>query len=74
MIVKSAIAKALEGSAPMVKQWLKTIGSEDPYKGLQAYATLSEYVVPKLGRTEVSGPDGDPLTINVVTLAPKGKE
>ena len=48
--------------------------AESASKAMSMWLTSQEFVIPKLGRTEVSGPDGEPLTINVVTLAPRGKE
>ncbi len=72
--VKAAITQALEDSAPMFTKWLSDVGATDPARALDIAAKLSEYTIPKLARSEVSGPDGDPLTINVVTYASKGKE
>lgn len=72
--VKGAITKALEDSAPMFSQWLAQVGADDPARALDIAAKLSEYSIPKLARSEVSGPEGEPLQINVVTLARPAKE
>lgn len=69
--VKAAITKALEDSAKDFSGWLKSVGEDDPARALDIASKLAEYTIPKLARSEVSGPDGDPLTIQIVTLAPK---
>ena len=80
--VRGAIAIALQGVAPELPQWLRTVhdgmlgkpkiladGTEeerwlvkpDPARALDIVASLSEYHIPKLARTEITGGDGKPL-------------
>jgi len=57
-IVREAIANLLERNAPNMDRWLNEVALEDPYKALDLMNKLSEYHIPKLARTEVTGADG----------------
>ena len=57
-IVREAIANLLERNAPNMDMWLNQVAAEDPYKALDLMNKLSEYHIPKLARTEVTGADG----------------
>ena len=57
-IVREAIANLLERNAPNMDRWLNEVAAEDPYKALDLMNKLSEYHIPKLARTEVTGADG----------------
>ena len=59
-IVREAIANLLERNAPNMDRWLNEVAQEDPYKALDLMNKLSEYHIPKLARTEVTGADGGP--------------
>jgi hypothetical protein len=58
-IVREAIANLLERNAPNMDRWLNEVAAEDPYKALDLMNKLSEYHIPKLARTEVTGKDGE---------------
>jgi hypothetical protein len=58
-IVREAIANLLERNAPNMDRWLNEVAQEDPYKALDLMNKLSEYHIPKLARTEVTGKDGE---------------
>jgi hypothetical protein len=64
-IVREAIANLLERNAPNMDKWLNEVASEDPYKALDLMNKLSEYHIPKLARTEVTGMDGGPQEMKV---------
>ena len=57
-IVREAIANLLERNAGNMDRWLNEVAQEDPYKALDLMNKLSEYHIPKLARTEVTGADG----------------
>lgn len=59
-IVREAIANLLERNAPQMDRWLNQVAQEDPYKALDLMNKMAEYHIPKLARTEHSGPDGGP--------------
>ena len=64
-IVREAIANLLERNAPSMDMWLNQVAAEDPYKALDLMNKLSEYHIPKLARTEVTGADGGPQEMKV---------
>jgi hypothetical protein len=57
-VVREAIANLLERNAGNMDRWLNEVAQEDPYKALDLMNKLSEYHIPKLARTEVTGADG----------------
>jgi len=59
-IVREAIANLLERNAGNMDRWLNEVAQDDPYKALDLMNKLSEYHIPKLARTEVTGMDGAP--------------
>jgi hypothetical protein len=59
-IVREAIANLLERNAGNMDRWLNEVAQDDPYKALDLMNKLSEYHIPKLARTEVTGIDGAP--------------
>jgi hypothetical protein len=64
-IVREAIANLLERNAGNMDMWLNQVAKEDPYKALDLMNKLSEYHIPKLARTEVTGADGGPQEMTV---------
>jgi hypothetical protein len=58
-IVREAIASLLERNAPNMDRWLNEVADKDPHKALDIIQKLSEYHIPKLARTEVTGRDGE---------------
>lgn len=57
--VREAIAELLERNAMNMDRWLNEVAEKDPYKALDLMQKLSEYHIPKLARTEVTGRDGE---------------
>ena len=64
-VVREAIANLLERNAGNMDRWLNEVAAEDPYKALDLMNKLSEYHIPKLARTEVTGADGGPQEMTV---------
>lgn len=67
-VVREAIAELLNRNSAYMDRWLQRVaeGDEviglkpDPYKALDIMLKMSEYHIPKLARTEVTGVDGAP--------------
>lgn len=57
--VREAIAELLDRNAGNMDRWLNEVAEKDPYKALDLMQKLSEYHIPKLARTEVTGRDGE---------------
>lgn len=69
VIQKDGTPLVVDGKPVLIRQ------GADPAKAADLLIRMAEYHFPKLARSEVSGPDGEALTINVVTLArPAPKE
>ena len=57
--VRAAIAAFASANVGQMSVWLASI--DDPAKKLDLYLKAIEYHIPKLARSEVSGPDGGPV-------------
>ena len=58
-----------ENNVHKLEEWLTRVAEGDPAKAADIYIKVLEYHVPKLARTELSGNDGEPLKIEVVSFA-----
>jgi hypothetical protein len=70
---REAIARFVDGNAHQLQGWLDEIAEIDgPRAAYQCFMDVVEYHVPKLARTELSGPNGGPQqhehewTVNLV--------
>jgi hypothetical protein len=61
--IREAYQAFVESNIPEFQTWLQNI--EDPAKRFDIIVKMSEYFVPKLNRTEVTGQDGKDLFANV---------
>lgn len=73
---RQTITDLLSDNASNVALWLEKVangdGDEvkpDPAKALDLLAKLAEFASPKLGRSEISGPDGGALTVQLVKFS-----
>lgn len=67
--VREAIAEFAKANVASMSEWLAEV--EDPAKRLDLYLRALEYYVPKLARTEQTGPDGGPQEHTFRWLSPK---
>lgn len=59
---REAFAQLVEGNVGRAQEWLDRVASQDgPKAALQLFLDMAEFHVPKLARTEFSGPDGEGL-------------
>lgn len=66
MLAKEAIARFVDGNAEQLQGWLEEIHKKDgPAMAFKCFADLLEYHVPKLSRSEISGPNGGPQKMEV---------
>ena len=61
--VRNAIALIAQDNAGNFARWLGKVAAEDPGKAADLYLKAIEYHIPKLARSEVSGPDGGPQVV-----------
>lgn len=63
--IREAYQKLTEDNLENMSIWLGRIAAEDPAKAMDTMIKLSEYIIPKLARTEVTGNDGEDLFKNI---------
>src|SRR5579864_6813292 len=56
--VRDAFSAFVENNVPKVQEMFDRVAKDDPAKALDLLARLSEFVVPKLARSEISGEIG----------------
>ena len=69
---KEAIARFVDGNADRLQGWLDEIAADQgPAAAFKCFSDLLEYHVPKLARTEVTGPDGGPQELKITWQSEK---
>lgn len=63
--VRAAYQKLTEDNLDNMTQWLSQIAANDPKAAMELMLKLSEFIIPKLSRAEVTGNDGEDLFKNV---------
>lgn len=69
-LIKEAYQKLIEDNLDNLTMWLMTIAEKDPEKAIRILSDLSEYVIPKLARTDLASSDESmkpAININVTT-------
>ena len=56
--VREAIALIAQRNVVNFENWLNQVAAEDPGKAAELYLKAIEYHIPKLARTEQTGPNG----------------
>jgi hypothetical protein len=59
--IKEAYRMLIEKNLNNLTGWLEIIADENPEKAIRILSDLSEYVIPKLARKELTGKDGEEL-------------
>ena len=58
---REAITRFVDGNADRLQEWLDQIAVQDgPQAAFKCFSDLLEYHIPKLARSEHTGPDGGP--------------
>ena len=70
--IKEAYRKLIENNLGNLTKWLNKIAEKDPEKAIKIISELSEYVIPKLARSEFVGGKDDDEPIRVVFKGPDG--
>lgn len=70
--IKEAYRQLIENNLDNLTSWLKQIAAKDPEKAIKILSDLSEYVIPKLARTDLtSGNEKLPNPVNITVTDPK---
>ena len=59
--IRNAYQNLVEMNLENMSIWIGQVAADDPSKAVDLMIKLSEYVIPKLARTEVTGKDGEDL-------------
>ena len=62
--IREAYQKLVEDNLTNMTKWLTEVAAENPEKAMDLMLKLSEYMIPKLARQEVTGADGKDLFKN----------
>jgi hypothetical protein len=59
--IKEAYRLLIEKNLDNMTLWLEQVAKKNPQQALYIIAEFSEYIVPKLSRSELTGKDGEAL-------------
>lgn len=59
--IRIAYQKLTEDNLDNMSIWLSQIAGDDPAKAMDLMLRLSEYIIPKLARQEITGKEGEDL-------------
>jgi len=63
--IREAYKNLVEMNLENMSSWLANIAADDPSKAMDTLIKLSEFIIPKLARQELTGADGEDLLKNV---------
>ena len=63
--VREAYQKLTEDNLENMTRWLSEIAADSPKEAMELMLKMSEYVLPKLARTEIAGSDGGDIFKNL---------
>lgn len=72
--IREAIHDMLQMTAPSIKKWLEAVGDDDPLKALTLFKDFSEFVIPKVQRTDSNATSKVPIQINMIPASQYLKE
>lgn len=55
--IKEAYRQLIEDNISNLTKWMERIAAKDPEKAIKILSELSEYVIPKLARTDITSGD-----------------
>jgi hypothetical protein len=66
--IKEAYRMLIESNLDNLTAWVEKIAEKDPEKAIRILSDLSEYVIPKLARSEHTGSEGKDLFPPAITF------
>lgn len=63
--IRKAYQDLVEGNLDNMSAWIGQIAAENPKDAMEIMIKLSEYVIPRLARTELTGANGEDVFKNV---------
>jgi hypothetical protein len=71
--VREAFRNLVHKNVPNFQKWITRIAQTDPDKAMDIMFKVSEYFIPKLQRTELTGADGGEIKQAIVWTIPNAK-
>lgn len=72
--LRAVLKEILDSKMDKIPEWIERTANRSPSKAVELIANLAEYTIPRLSRTELTGRNGEDLTINVFTNDPTVSE
>jgi hypothetical protein len=66
--IKEAYKLLIENNLDNLTIWIEAVAAKDPEKAIRILSDLSEYVVPKLARQELTGKDGKDIVPPIIII------
>jgi len=63
--LRQAYQNLVDNNIDNMTEWLEQIANESPEKAMDMMLKLSEYVMPKMSRQEITGKDGENILTNI---------
>ena len=63
--IRDAYQRLVESNLGNMTEWLEQVADQNPERAMDLMLKLSEYMIPKLARQEVTGADGKDLFKNI---------
>ena len=60
--IREAFKQLIESSLPDIQKWLQQVAAENPKEALKIVEAYSDFILPKLQRTELSSGQDKPLS------------
>ena len=64
-LIREAYQKLTEDNLLNMSMWIQQIAADNPEKAFKLMLEMSEFILPKLARTELTGQDGSDLFANL---------
>jgi len=64
-LIREAYQQLTENNLENMSIWIQQVAAEDPAKAFDLMIKLSDFIIPKLAHTELTGADGDSLFKNI---------
>ena len=66
--IRDSYQKFIENNVEKFEEWLDRVAETNPAKAIELVSNLSDYVLPKLARTEIVGDEEQPLSIDLTKI------
>jgi len=69
--IRDMFKSFIENNTPKFEKWISEVAEKNPAKAIELVSNLSDYVLPKLARTEIVGDEKQPLSIDLTKIDDK---